>query len=108
MDVLYAAIALTGALIALVLSVISLSLHWRDRDESPAIAALSTRITELTLQNLDVVDKITHWRQRDSVRKARQGQEDKAKAEIEAGTVVDYKTELRRRARGLQATGDAA
>jgi len=102
MDVLYAAIALTGALIALVLSVISLSLHWRDRDESPAIAALSSRIQELALQNLDVVDKITHWRQRDSVRKARQGQEDKAKADADAGTLVDYKTQLRRRARAAQ------
>lgn len=97
MEVVYVAISLTGVLVALVLSVISLSLHWRDRDESPAIAALSTRIQEVQLQILDLGDKVQHWRQRDSVRKAREGAQKKLDEAGEGATVVDYKTELRRR-----------
>ncbi len=108
MDVVYVAISLSGVLVALVLSVISLSLHWRERDESPAIAALSTRIQEVALQILDLTDKVTHWRGRDSVRKARQGAEDKATAEAEAGIEVPYKQQLRRRARAAQGGADAA
>ena len=108
MDVVFVAICLSGVLVALVLSVISLSLHWRDRDESPAVAALSTRIQEVQLQILDLIDKVTHWRQRDSVRKARQGAEDKANADADTGAEVPYKTQLRRRVRGLQTPSDAA
>ena len=104
MDTVFVAISLSGVLIALTLSVISLSLHWRHRDESPALAALSTRILEVQNQILDLADKVQHWRQRDSVRKARQGAEDKAKADLDAGTEVDYKQQLRRRARGIHAT----
>lgn len=99
MDTVFVAISLSGVLIALTLAVISLSLHWRHRDESPAIAALSTRIQEVQLQILDLGDKVAHWRQRDSVRKARQGADDKAKAIEEGSVVPDSKAALRARAR---------
>jgi len=107
-DIVYVAISLTGVLVALTLSVISLSLHWRDRDESPAIAALSTRIQEVQLQILDLGDKVTHWRQRDSVRKARQGAEDKANADADSGAEVPYKTMLRRKLAARHSGSDAA
>jgi len=107
-NVVYVAISLSGVLIALTLSVISLSLHWRHRDESPAISGLSTRIQEVQLQILDLGDKVQHWRQRDSVRKARQGAEDKANADAESGVEVPYKTQLRRRLTARQAGGEAA
>jgi len=97
MDLVTTAISLSGALIAVCFSVLSLALHWRRRDESPAISALSTRIQECQLQILDLGDKVTHWRQRDSVRKARQGAEDKQAAEPEGDTPENHKSALRRR-----------
>lgn len=99
MDLVLTAITLSGVLLALVLSVLSLTLHWRHRDESPAIAKLSTRIGAVSLEILDLGDKVAHWRQRDSVRKARAGAEAKDQA-IEEGTVTgDSKSALRKRAR---------
>jgi len=101
MDLAYVAISLTMALIALSISAISLGLHWRHKDESPALAGMSTRIQELQLQILDLGDKVQHWRRRDSVRKMREKTEETVAAELGANAPADFKKELRRRARGI-------
>lgn len=108
MDLVTTAISLSGALVAVCFSVLSLALHWRRRDESPEISALSTRILEVQNQILDLADKVQHWRQRDSVRKARQGAEDKQIADADTGTEVPYKTQLRRKLMSRQTGADAA
>ena len=102
MDLVYTAVSLTGVLIALSISAISLALHWRHKDESPALAGMATRIQELQLQILDLGDKVQHWRRRDSVRKMREKTEEATAAELGAVAPADYKQELRRRARGIQ------
>jgi len=103
-----ASIALWASLCAVTFSVISLIFLLRYRDTNPEIAALSTRIQEVQLQILDLTDKVTHWRSRDSVRKARQGAEDKANADADAGAEVPYKTQLRRKLMSRQGGGEAA
>jgi len=98
MPTLYAAISLSGALIALTLSVISLVLHWVKRAEPPEITAVLTRIQEIQTQHLDLLDKVEHWRKRDNVRRARQGAEDKLNDAPEPSTPAEYKSGLRRKA----------
>lgn len=100
MDVLYASIALTGALIALVLSVVSLVIHYVRRSETPEYTALSSQIRGLEAELIDLVDKVKHWRNRDNVRRARQGAEDKAAEEKPPETPDDYKKQLRRKVMG--------
>jgi len=98
MPTLFASISLSGALIALTLSVISLVLHWVKRAEPPEITAVLTRIQELQTQHLDLLDKVEHWRKRDNVRRARQGAEDKLNAVPEPTTPAEYKSALRSKA----------
>jgi len=102
MNALVVSICLSAAVFALGLSVVSLVLHWTRRLESPEIEALESRIQEMKVQHLDLLDKVEHWRRRDNVRRARQGAEDKL-AEDQPGVPNDPKAELRRRAsaRGL-------
>ena len=97
MDVLYASIALTGALIALVLSIVSLVIHYVRRSETPEYTNLSSQIRGLEAELIDLVDKVKHWRNRDNVRRARQGAEEKAAEEKPAETPEDYKKGLRRK-----------
>jgi len=93
-----ALISLTGALIALTLSIVSLVIHYVRRTETPEYSALSSQIRGLEAELIDLVDKVKHWRNRDNVRRARQGAEEKAASAPEAQTPDDYKTALRRRA----------
>ena len=51
----------------------------------------------MDLSLLNVLDQVKHWRNRDSVRRAREGAQKKLDDQGEGATVVDYKTELRRR-----------
>ena len=97
MDLVLASICLSGALIAVTLSVVSLVLHYVRRKETPEYTALSSQVRALDAEIIDLMDKIKHWRGRDSVRKAREGAEKKAEADAEAGVEVPYKTQLRRR-----------
>ena len=97
MDVLYASIALSGVLVALVLSVVSLVLHYVRRSETPEYTALSAQIRSLDAELIDLMDKVKHWRNRDNVRRARQGAEDKQKEEPESENPADYKKQLRRK-----------
>jgi len=101
-------VTVTGALIALTLSVISLVLHYVRRTETPEFSTLSKRITETELSLLNMLDQVKHWRNRDSVRRARQGAEDKANQAADAGVDVPYKTQLRRRVLAAATPKDAA
>jgi len=101
MPTLYAAISLSGALLALTLSVVSLVLHYVRRSETPEYTALSSQIRALDAELIDLMDKVKHWRNRDNVRRARQGAEEKAEAAEEPTTPSEVKTALRRKAFGL-------
>ena len=108
MNALYASIALSGVLIALTLSVVSLVLHWIRRTETPEYTALSSQIRALDAELVDLMDKIKHWRNRDSVRKARQGAEDKISEAADGAVEVPYKTQLRRRVLAASQPKDAS
>jgi len=98
MDSLIASISLSGALLALAFSVVSLILHYVRRKETPEYTALSSQVRALEAEIVDLMDKIKHWRNRDNVRRARQGAEDKIEAETtDTPGSPDYKQSLRRR-----------
>jgi len=99
MPSIYASLALSGALIALTLSVVSLVLHYIRRSETPEYTALSSQIRALDAEIIDLMDKVKHWRNRDSVRAAREGSAKKLEAHTEPTTKAEYKSQLRRRAR---------
>jgi len=96
--VLLASITLSGVLVALVLSVVSLVLHYIRRSETPEYTALSAQIRSLDAELVDLMDKVKHWRNRDNVRRARQGAEDKATETVTPATPADYKAALRSKA----------
>lgn len=98
MDLLLVSITLSGALLALTLSVISLVLHYVRRNETPEYTALSSQIRGLDAELTDLMDKVKHWRNRDNVRRARQGAEEKANTAPEPGTPAEYKNALRAKA----------
>lgn len=98
MPSLYASISLSGALIALVLSVISLVLHYVRRTETPEYTALSAQIRALDAELIDMMDKVKHWRNRDQVRTARQKTEEKQAEAPEPTNAAEYKSALRRKA----------
>jgi len=93
-----ALISLSGALIALTLSVVSLVLHWIRRTETPEYKALSSQIRGFEAELVDMLDKVKHWRNRDNVRRARDGAEKKLEEGQVPETAADYKTALRRKA----------
>lgn len=98
MDLIIASITMSGALIAVVLSVVSLVLHYVRRSETPEYTALSSQIRALDAEMVDMMDKVKHWRNRDQVRQAREGSAKKAE-EAEAPTnAAEYKSALRRKA----------
>jgi len=95
---LIAAISLSIAVFALILSGISLVLHWVRRTETPEYTALSSQIRSLDAELVDLMDKVKHWRNRDNVRRARQGSEEKALSAEEPTTPAEIKASLRRKA----------
>ena len=97
MDALVVSICLSAAVFALGLSVVSLVLHWTRRIQSPELEGIESRIQEMKVQHLDLLDKVEHWRRRDNVRKARDKVEEKRLLEA-APVAQDAKAELRRRA----------
>jgi len=97
-SLVYVAISLSGVLIALILSVVSLVIHYVRRSETPEYTALSSQIRSLDAELTDLMDKVKHWRNRDNVRRARQGAEEKAEAAGEPATPADIKSALRRKA----------
>jgi len=107
-DSLIASISLSAAFVALCFSGVSLILHFIRRRQPPEVSELWTAVQEARTQHLDLLDKVEHWRRRDSVRRARQGAEDKQQvAASEDQTPADYKKELRRRvaASGMSMAG---
>jgi len=97
-DLLLASITLSGALIALVLSVVSLVLHYVRRKETPEYTALSSQIRSLDAEIVDLMDKVKHWRNRDQVRQAREGSAKRAEEAPVPVTPAEKKADLRRRA----------
>lgn len=97
-NLVYVAISLSGVLLALVLSVVSLVIHYVRRSETPEYTALSSQIRGLEAELIDLLDKVKHWRNRDNVRRARQGAEEKADAAPPANTPQEVKAALRRKA----------
>lgn len=100
---LIAGISLSTALLAVTLSAVSLVLHYVRRKETPEYTALSSQIRTLEAELVDVLDKVKHWRNRDNVRRAREGSERKAEDAAPPETPAEYKESLRRKAtaRGL-------
>jgi len=98
MNPLFASIALSIAIFALALTVISLCLHWIKRNTVVELEDVYTRLQALHTQHLDLLDKVEHWRKRDNVRRARQGAEEKLNAAPEASTPAEYKSALRAKA----------
>ena len=98
MNTLIASISLSGVLIALVLSVVSLTLHYVRRKETPEYTALSAQIRALDAEIIDLMDKVKHWRNRDQVRQAREGSAKKAEESADPTTPAEYKSALRRKA----------
>jgi len=97
-SLVYVAISLSGVLIALTLSVVSLVLHYVRRKETPEYTELSSQIRVLSLELTEIIDKFKHQVNRDNVRRARAGSEDKLAAAPEPSTPAEYKTKLRRKA----------
>ncbi len=98
MDSLIASISLSGALMALVLSAVSLVLHYVRRKETPEYTALAAQIRALDAEIIDLMDKVKHWRNRDQVRQAREGSAKRADEAGEPNTAAEKKADLRRRA----------
>jgi len=108
MDSLIASITASAAVVALIFSTVSLILHFIKRRQPPEVEELWTAFQEQKTQHLDLLDKVEHWRRRDSVRRARQGAEDKQAVVATAEqSPAEYKNELRRRAtaRGMGIAG---
>jgi len=100
-DLIIASITLSGALFALILSTVSLVLHYVRRKETPEYTALSAQIRALDAELIDMMDKVKHWRNRDQVRTAREKSDSKAAEAPPAITPAEKKAELRRKATGL-------
>lgn len=95
---LFAILSLCAALVALTLSGISLVLHWIRRSATPEYAELHSQIRALNTDYLDLADKVQHWRNRDGVRKARQGAQEKLDEAAAPVTQADKKNALRSKA----------
>jgi len=94
-----ASITLSGVLFALILSVVSLVLHYVRRTETPEYTALSAQIRSLDAELVDMMDKVKHWRNRDQVRTARAKQEERIADEPTSdSTPAERKAILRKRA----------
>ena len=98
MDPLIVGISLSGALLALTLSAISLVLHYVRRSETPEYTALSAQIRALDAELIDMMDKVKHWRNRDQVRVARQKAEDNVSEAHEPQSPAEKKKQLRDKA----------
>lgn len=106
MNALVTSIVVSVSLLAIFLSIISLTLHWVRRTETPEFSALSRRITETELSILNVLDQVKHWRHRDSVRTAREKSQAKLDEQGAGAEEVDYKTQLRRKVMARRAGPD--
>jgi hypothetical protein len=60
------------ATVAILLSAVSLVVHWQKRAEHPATAPLQLQIEALQLGQADIIDRVDHWMRRSSSRKLRE------------------------------------
>jgi len=106
MDTVILSICLTVAVVALILSGLSLVLHWIRRAETVEYSALSTRITNMDLAIIEAVDKFKHFAARQTQRTAREAA-DKAREPEEAPVAIaTTKAQLREKLRRRQAVGN--
>lgn len=61
----------------------SLFLHWKRSEEHPDVADLRQQVLGLSNEVVDLHDRLGAWMKRDSVRKARQGKQEKAQDDEE-------------------------
>jgi len=95
---LIAAISLSLSLFALTLATVALVIHYVRRKETPEYTDLSSRIRALDAELIDLMDKVKHWRNRDTARRAREGAEKKLETAPAPTTPLEYKRELQRKA----------
>ena len=96
-------VATSVAVFALLISGLSLCLHWARGQEHPDVSEVRKQTQELSLAHADLVDKVTHWQRRDRVRKLRESRE---QPQEEAFTDPKaLKADLRSRVFGLPKVG---
>lgn len=72
------ACAAAASFVALVLSVVSLLVHYAKRGEHPLITPIQAEIDALRLAFADLVDRVEHWQKRDRARRVREANDDPA------------------------------
>jgi hypothetical protein len=91
---------------SLVLSIISLLIHWKRPQVHPDVARVDNEIQGIRTSILELFDRVEHWMKRDRVRKLRDAQE--AKQEAPQGEIAPAapmtKAELRRKHLGRLST----
>ncbi len=108
MDTVLLGLSLTVAVVAVILSGLSLVLHWIRRAETVEYTDLSKRIVNLDLALVEAVDKFKHFASRQTQRTAREAA-DKARDELVAPVgAPSHKDDLRRRVRARQTGPDVA
>lgn len=97
--------ALIGAavsVVAIILSAVSLVLHWLERDKSPQVQELHSRCDSLQLAQAEMLDRIEHWTRRDRVRRLREepnSQNEQPVQLVEQPNQQQLKQQLRQRAK---------
>lgn len=61
-----------AAFVSLVLSIVSLLVHYSKRGEHPLLVPLEAEINALKAGQLDLVDRVEHWMKRDRARRVRE------------------------------------
>lgn len=86
-----------GVMLSLGFSIVSLFLHWKRTEEHPDTTAFNERLSGLANELIDLQDRVGQWMKRDSVRKARQGRQERQEPEPDATQGPVTKAELRSR-----------
>jgi hypothetical protein len=63
------------SVVAILLSAVSLLIHYGKRAEHPLTAPLQSQIDSIQLTQADIIDRVEHWMKRDRVRKLRDAQQ---------------------------------
>lgn len=97
----------TTSAASLILSVISLLIHWKRPKVHPDTTRVQGEIEALRANHLELLDRVEHWIKRDRVRKLRSSNEEKATGpstgDDEPQTPAERKNALRRRVMGTMA-----
>lgn len=102
MDTVILSICLTVAVVALILSGLSLVLHWIRRAETVEYSALSNRLTQMDLSLIEAVDKFKHYVNRATQRNAREAADKAREPEEAPQPITSTKSQLRDKLRRRQ------